>query len=240
VAIGQTFLTAEWRSLVFLNYEVDSNLLRPFVPRGTELDFWSGMTFLSLVGFRFLNTKICGLRVPFHSDFNEVNLRFYVVRKVGLETRRGVVFIREIVPRRAIAFIAGAFYHEKYVALPMSHATVPTCGSAFSIHYRWKPQNLWNAIQLESEGEFQEVEPGSEQKFITEHYWGYSSQPNGGSTEYEVVHPSWRTCLAKKAEFSGEVEELFGRQFAAVLQQPPTSAFLAEGSPVGVMFGRRF
>ena len=108
VAAGQEriFLKAEWRYLAMLNYEVDPALVAAYVPPGTELDRFDGKAFISLVGFLFLNTKILGISVPFHRNFDEVNLRFYVRRSVDGVVKRGVVFIREIVPRRAIAAVA--------------------------------------------------------------------------------------------------------------------------------------
>ena len=121
VTSDRIFLTAEWRNLAMLNYEVDAGLLLPFVRAGTELDRWNGKVFVSLVGFRFLKTRVLDIAVPFHTNFDEVNLRFYVRRQIGDEFRRGVVFIREIVPRWAIAFVARTFYNENYVALPMAH-----------------------------------------------------------------------------------------------------------------------
>ena len=134
----KVFLTAEWRSLAMLNYGVEANLLLPFVPAGTELDRWNGKVFVSLVGFRFLKTRILGLTIPFHANFDEVNLRFYVRRKQGEEIRRGVVFIREIVPRRAIAFAARTFYNENYIALSMSHEIHSVGDSGMTAAYRWK------------------------------------------------------------------------------------------------------
>ncbi|HKD03053.1 MAG TPA: DUF2071 domain-containing protein, partial [Terriglobales bacterium] len=115
------FLKADWRNLAMLNYEVEPSVLAAFVPAGTELDRWNGRLFVSLVGFRFLRTRVWGLPIPLHCNFDEVNLRFYVRRMEGSEIRRGVVFIREIVPRRAIATVARNLYGERYVALPMRH-----------------------------------------------------------------------------------------------------------------------
>ena len=114
----QPFLTANWRYLAILNYTVDPRLLAPFVPLGTEIDFENGETFLSVVGFLFLDTRLLGLPIPLYRDFEEVNLRFYVRRKSADTWRRGVVFIRELVPRRAIALIARACYGENYLAGP--------------------------------------------------------------------------------------------------------------------------
>src|SRR5271169_1126489 len=235
---GGVFLTAEWRYLVMLNYEVDASLLRPFVPAGTELDCWNGQVFISLVGFQFLKTKLCGfLPVPMHSNFDEVNLRFYVRRQTGDEVRRGVVFIREMVPRRAIAFVARTFYHENYVALPMAHE-IRTVGDGLEVAYRRRSEKRWSTISLETKGNSELPGDGSREQFITEHYWGYAAQPDGGCVEYRVAHPSWRVWQARQSAFEGDAEKIYGRDIAAALRGEPQSAFLAEGSPVSVMRGR--
>lgn len=238
VPADRVFLTAEWRYLAMLNYEVDAKLLGKFVPCGTELDRFEGRVFLSLVGFRFLNTRVLGIPIPFHCNFDEVNLRFYVRRQVGNEVRRGVVFIREIVPRWAIAMVARAFYNEQYVALPMRHEIRPNDGT-LAANYQWRSAGAWASMRVEVAGEPQRSREGSEEQFITEHYWGYAAQRNGPTVEYQVTHPSWRVWAANRANFSGEVEGLYGREFAAVLRQTPRSAFLAEGSPIAVLRGRR-
>ena len=235
---GGVFLTAEWRYLVMLNYQVDASLLLPFVPAGTELDRWNDQVFVSLVGFQFLKTKLCGfLPVPMHSNFDEVNLRFYVRRQTRDEVRRGVVFIREVVPRRAIAFVARTFYNENYVALPMAHE-IRTVGNSLKVAYRWRSENRWSTISLETEGNSELPGEGSMEQFITEHYWGYAAQPGGGCVEYRVAHPAWRVWQARQSAFEGDAEKFYGRDIAAALRGEPQFAFLAEGSPVSVMRGR--
>ena len=239
VSAESVFLTAEWQYLAMLNYEVDPRLLLPFVPDGTELDRWNGKVFASLVGFRFLKTRLFGfLPIPFHSDFDEVNLRFYVRRIVGNEVRRGVVFIREVVPRRAIAFVARTFYNEKYVALPMTHE-ICAVGGNLRIAYRWRSGNRGNEIAFETAGDSKLPVEGSVEQFITEHYWGYSAQTGGGCMEYRVEHPSWKFRQVQQSAFSGDAEELYGIELASALREKPVSAFLAEGSAVSVMKGRR-
>jgi uncharacterized protein YqjF (DUF2071 family) len=236
---GRIFLTAEWRDLVLLNYEVDPDLLRPYIPRGTELDYWNSKAFISLVGFRFVNTKVFGVRIPFHSNFTEVNLRFYVRRHEQGEVRRGVVFIREIVPRRAIAFVARILYNENYIALPMAHELRNGKDGSISASYRWRSGGHWSEMRFESQGNPEPLRNLSEEQFITEHYWGYAAQRDRGCVEYHVVHPSWNVWRAQHAEFIGDAEQLYGAAFAAVLSNKPSSAFLADGSPVTVTRGRR-
>jgi uncharacterized protein YqjF (DUF2071 family) len=238
--VNQTgkFLTAEWRDVVLLNYEVEPALLRRFVPAGTELDFWNGKTFVSLVGFRFLKTRVLGVPIPFHRDFEEVNLRLYVSRREGGELRRGVTFIREIVPRRAVATIARTVYNENYVALPMSHQ-IHRNGAALEAEYAWRQRTGWSKIRLTTAGHPVLPIQGSEEEFIAEHYWGYAAQRDGGCLEYRVDHPSWKVWTALEAEFSGDVRELYGPEFATILKGKPASAFLADGSEVTVFKGRR-
>lgn len=223
-----------------LNYEVDASLLLPYVPAGTELDHWDNKIFVSLVGFRFLKTNLFGLLpIPGHSNFEEVNLRFYVRRQAGSETRRGVVFIREVVPRRAIAWVARTFYNENYVALPMAHEIRSVNHSDLQVAYRWRSRAAWNEIKLETEGHPELPRENSVEQFITEHYWGYAAQPGGGCVEYRVTHPAWRVWQVRRSEFDGDGVNPHGKDLAAVLRTKPHSAFLAEGSPVTVMSGRR-
>jgi uncharacterized protein len=237
--MSSVFLTAEWRDLIMLNYEINASLLRPFVPAGTELDRWQERLFLSLVGFRFLNTKVFGIPFPFHRNFEEVNLRFYVRRQEGQEVRRGVVFIREIVPRWAIATAARAFYNENYVDRPMSHRIDCANGTCLAAEYSWKSRSHWNRLRVAAKGAPLVPDAGSQQQFIAEHYWGYAAQRDGSCVEYRVDHPPWRVWSAHDAAFEGNAEDMYGPAISGELSKKPVSAFLAEGSKVIVYSGRR-
>jgi uncharacterized protein YqjF (DUF2071 family) len=217
-----------------LNYEIDPDIIRPLVPAGTELDFFAGRTYVSLVGFMFLDTKVKGLGIPFHRDFEEVNLRFYVRRQVDGETRRGVVFVKELVPRAAIAWVARTVYGERYLALPMRHQI-----SKQSVEYSWRFENKWNSFRLNFGGPASLPEPGSEEQFITEHYWGYATQRDGTTVEYQVTHPAWKVWRATGSETDISAAALYGEQFTEALTAKPSSAFLAEGSAVTVHAGQR-
>jgi uncharacterized protein YqjF (DUF2071 family) len=237
VPAGPRFLTAAWRTLVMLNWQVDPAILHPYVPRGTELDAWEGKTFVSAVGFLFLGTRVLGVPVPFHRDFEEVNLRFYVGREGPEGWRRGVCFIREIVPKWAVAFLARAVYNERYVALPMRHCVEPP--PAGLAEYAWKHGGRWNSLHARFSGTPRLLAAGSEEEFITEHYWGYAAQRDGGTVEYRVEHPSWRVWVADEAALDANVAALYGPQFTGPLAAPPSSAFVADGSPVIVRRARR-
>ena len=234
------FLTARWRHLAMLNYEVPPEILAPLVPRGTELDSWQGKTFVSMVGFLFLDTRVRGLAIPGHRDFEEVNLRFYVRRRAEDGWRRGVVFVKEIVPRLAIAATARLLYGEKYVALPMRHSiTGDSSRGGMHVLYGWRHRGRWNGIDAMVSGTPREAAPGSEEELITEHYWGYSSLRGGGSAEYRVEHPRWRVWPLQRPVLDCDVAALYGKPFGDPLRAAPSSAFLADGSEVAVYPGRR-
>jgi uncharacterized protein len=240
MAERRVFLSAEWRDLVMLNYEVEPGILRQYVPRGVELDAFAGRTFVSLVGFRFLRTKLYGfLAVPFHRNFDEVNLRFYVRRReAGGEIRRGVVFVRELVPRAAIAGLARLMYGEKYDACPIEHR-IERSADAISAEYEWKWRGERFRLCAQARGEPARVAEGCLENFITEHYWGYSAKSASETIEYRVSHEPWRVWVTMDARFEGDGEALYGAGFGEILRGTPDSVLIAEGSPVLVHTGRR-
>ncbi len=236
------FLTAEWRHLAMINYEIDPAILQPLVPRGTELDSWQGKTFVSEVGFLFLDTRVMGVAIPFHQNFEEINLRFYVRRKAEDGWRRGVVFVKEIVPRLAIATVAKVVYNENYVARRMWHGTdlgEASFTKSGLVEYGWMEKSGRNFLRVRTTGKAEMLVAGSEEEFITEHYWGYAAQRDGGTVEYQVEHPSWRVWQVSETEFECDVEQVYGPQFCETLRSKPSSAFVADGSPIIVRKGVR-
>ena len=230
------FLTAEWVNLVMLNYAVDPSLLNNFIPSGTELDAFGGQTYVSLIGFEFNRTRLAGIAIPFHGSFEEVNLRFYVRRG----SKRGVVFIRELVPRRAVAAVARFAFGENYVCAPMAHVVCANAANgSISAEYSWGSSAKLCTMQIETVAPAFLPAENSLSQFITEHYWGYAAQRDGGCLEYEVQHPRWNVREGKTASFSGDAARYYGADFARVLRRPPDSAFLADGSVVTVFKGTR-
>jgi uncharacterized protein YqjF (DUF2071 family) len=225
-----------------LNYRVDPALLAPHLPAGTVLDERAGSHFVSVVGFRFLRTRVLGVPIPLHRDFEEVNLRFYVRREVCGDVRRGVVFIRELVPRAAIAMVARAAYEEPYLALPMRHRISWRAGTTDPtlVEYGWRSRRGWSRLAVVPRGTASPVVRGSDEEFIVEHYWGYTRRRHGGSAEYRVEHPPWRCWTVSDASLEGPLADVYPDAFAALLASPPHSAFLAEGSEVRVFHPTRF
>lgn len=230
--IQRPFLTANWRYLAIVNYRVDPALLAKHIPPQVELDYYQGEAFISLVAFLFLDTRVLGVPVPGHRDFEEVNLRFYVRRKSADTWRRGVCFVREIVPRRAIAAVARVFYGEPYLALPMKSDVIHRDGQV-QVEYSWRRGKKWETISMSAMGDPVISAAGSHEEFITEQYWGYT-KTRAGCSEYRVEHPRWRIWPASSAALQVDVGALYGEKFVEPLSARPVSQFIAEGSHVQV------
>lgn len=227
-----SFLNAEWRKLVLINYQVDPKLLEPYLPQGTEIDLWEKKCFLSLVGFMFVNTRLLGVKIPYHVNFEEVNLRFYV-KPLYDTSKRGVVFIKEIVPRWALTFIANTFYREHYQTLPMRHQWSNERKKQ-QIEYAWKIQNSWQRILIDAEKQAIPIDPESETAFITEHYWGYTKVNEHRTFEYQVTHPVWEHYPVLDHQIQVDFGLTYGEEFAFLNHLDPASIMLAEGSEITV------
>lgn len=228
-----SFLTAEWKDLALINYEIDAKTLEKYVPKGTELDLWNNKCYVSLVGFMFKQTEVLNVKIPFHIDFEEVNLRFYVKRFENGEWKRGVVFIKEIVPKPAITFIANILYNEHYQTNKMRHSVTENDTSTTFV-YQWKNNNKWNSIQLETNSNQTEIELNSEAEFITEHYFGYTKYNENTTFEYEVTHPRWQQLEVINCKIDVDFENNYGKDFSFLQDLKPFSTFLAIGSKITV------
>lgn len=232
-----TFLSAEWRNLLMANYKIDPHILQQYLPCYTELDDFNGVHYVSLVGFLFTNTRVRGIAFPFHQTFEEVNLRFYVRYKEEAEWKRGVVFLKELVPKRMITFVANTLYKENYATCPMRH--VWETGKDLKVEYYWKVKNDWNYIKAIAAKNPTPLIEGSKEAFITEHYWGYTFINESSTGVYQVAHPKWRIHEVKEYAIHCNTAVLYGPGFVEALSQKPKSVFLAEGSPIQVMKGGR-
>ncbi|MEO5890474.1 MAG: DUF2071 domain-containing protein [Ferruginibacter sp.] len=231
------FLTAEWKNLIMANYIVDPAVLLPYQPGKTELDMYDGKSFVSLVGFMFANTRLLGYKIPFHINFEEVNLRFYVRYNDDGEWKRGTVFIKEIVPRRAISFVANTLYNEKYATMPMKHFRQET-NDEINLGYHWKYKSSWNRIEAVTEKNASAMQPGSVEEFIAEHYWGYSKYNENTTFEYAVQHPAWKVYPVKSYTIDCDFNALYGNSFSLLQTTKPDSVFVAEGSAVSILHKR--
>ena len=231
------FLTADWRHLVMLNYEVDPAVLAPYVREGLTLDSFDGQYFASVVGFLFDRTRVLGWPVPLHRRFPEVNLRFYVRRSTPQGDRRGVMFIKELVPRLAVSCVARWFYRENYQTLPMRWSAGGNGhlnGHPRWTEYAWRYDKCWNTLRASVSGEPTVPISGSLAAFIVEHYWGYGRSAQGTAVEFRVDHPPWRIWRTTETKLECDAVRLYGPQWGRILSRPADSALVAEGSAVTV------
>lgn len=225
------FLTAEWRNLVMMNYVVPEDILLPYLPKGVELDHFEGKCYVSFVAFHFLHTKVKGIGFPFHRNFEEINLRFYVKYKENGTYKRGVVFISELVPKRMISWIAKLIYQEQYDYTPISSSVIET--DKRSLDFNWgKHQNY--TLTVETGIKSEPIEAGSKEEFIFEHYWGYTGLSNNRTGEYRVAHPRWNVYPVTDYKTTADFALMYGDQFSFLNSTEPDSVFVAEGSAVSV------
>ncbi len=234
----RTFLNAQWRKLVMANYAVNPEILKKYVPFETEPDFWNGACYISVVGFMFVDTRMLGIRIPLHINFEEINLRFYVKYRHSEGYKRGVVFIKEIVPRPALTFVANTLYGENYETLPTRHNWQET-GKTLTVEYGWKKNGRWNSLKAIAQSEAVDIAPGSEEEFITEHFWGYTKISDTATSEYEVSHPRWQIYPVQDYTIDVDFKDVYGPDFAFLQDEKPLSVYLAEGSGIKVMQGAR-
>ncbi|MEZ4973095.1 MAG: DUF2071 domain-containing protein [Cyclobacteriaceae bacterium] len=233
----KTFLQAEWRKLAMANYSVDKKLLDKYLPPKTEIDLWNDVCYVSLVGFMFQDTKVKGLKIPFHTNFEEVNLRFYVRYNDNGEWKRGVVFIKEIVPKPALTFVANTVYKENYETMPMSHSWA-TSDENLTVEYKWK-KGRWNSLKVVANKKATLIGNDSEEEFITQHYWGYTKISNERTSEYGVEHPKWEVYQTKDYSIDVDFADIYGQEFNFLTLGKPKSVLLAEGSEIRVKDGRQ-
>jgi len=233
----KAFLTAEWNNLIMANYIIDPSLLLPYLPNKTELDVYNGNVYVSLIGFMFENTRLLGIKIPFHVNFEEVNLRFYVRYFEKGMWKRGAVFIKEIVPKPAISFIANTLYNEKYSTMRMKHF-LKESNEEIQLGYHWKHKNKWNRIEAITQNKTVPMIPGSEEEFIAEHYWGYSRYNDTTTVEYAVQHPRWEVYPVKEYTIDCDFNALYGNHFAMLQTATPNSVFVAKGSAISILHKR--
>jgi uncharacterized protein len=233
----ETFLSARWENLIMANYEVNPNLLKPYLPKGVELDFFENKAYVSLVGFMFKQTSLFHIPIPLLGTFEEINLRFYVKRVEGNNIKRGVVFINETVPYKLVAWLANKLYKEHYIAIPTKNKIVSSAISK-NIKYEWKINNKWNHIAVNTDNENEQMLSNSVEEFIFEHYYGYTKISSQVSQEYKVNHPRWEVNKVNDYSIECDFTSMYGNDFAILNKQKPNSVIVAEGSLVTVNWKR--
>jgi uncharacterized protein YqjF (DUF2071 family) len=223
------FLTCAWRNLFLATYAVPPELLEPLLPRGLELDTRSGTAFVSLVVFQFLKTRVLGVPLIGHQDFPELNLRFYV--RHGEE--RGVVFVKEIVAHRLIAWSARALYNEPYCVAPLKCFCRDEENDR-TMEYRLAWGGREHLLQVRGRKPACLPTETSDEHFFKEHRWGFGRTRRGQTVRYEVTHPLWEVFPVDSYQIELDWGEVYGPQWKMLNWATPLSTVFAVGSQVAV------
>jgi uncharacterized protein YqjF (DUF2071 family) len=232
-----TFLSARWENLIMANYEVTPDVLKPYLPKGVELDLYNNKAYVSLVGFMFKQTSLFNIPIPFLGTFEEINLRFYVKRIEKDSIKRGVVFINETVPYKSVAWLANKLYKEHYISIPPKNK-IESNDTTHNIQYQWKINKAWNHITVSTTKENEPMLPESIEEFIFEHYYGYTKINKEVSQEYEVKHPRWFVNKVISHSIHCDFTSMYGNSFGSLNNSQPDSVIHAQGSPVMVKWKR--
>ena len=233
----ETFLSARWENLIMANYAVNPEVLKKYIPNGVELDLYHEKAYVSLVGFMFKRTSLFNIPIPFLGTFEEINLRFYVKRVEGDTIKRGVVFINETVPYKVVAWLANKLYKEHYMAIPTKNS-IDIGNPAKKIRYEWKINSAWNHLEVNAAVENNNMEAGSIEEFIFEHYYGYTKINDHVSQEYKVNHPRWQVNKVTDYSIHCDFTSMYGNDFTFLSDQQPDSVIIAGGSAVTVKWKR--
>ena len=233
-----TPLTAEWRHLLFLNYEISPELVIPYLPAHTELDLWHDQLYCSVVGLMFLDTAVFGIPDPLHQKYEQVNLRFYVRRRVDNGWNHGVVFIKEIVPASLVTVAARVLFNERYVTMDTTHRLEEDAGELREgswVEYGWRKKEEWNRVSARVASEIRMPEEDSRELFAMHRLFNYSKRLDGSTTETKLEHPVWGIRKVKDARLDCDIAAIYGEAFVEYLSAPPAFAFVANGSHISIL-----
>ena len=231
------FLKANWENIIMVNYEIDPAILMPFLPAGVELDLFRGKAYISLVGFMFKKTKLFNIPIPKLGTFEEINLRFYVIQKQDGVTKCGVVFINETIPYKIVAWMANKLYKEHYTVVPTKHV-ISKDSQNQKTQFEWQLDKKWNSIYIESSLSSNKMQPDSLEKFIYEHYYGYTKTSDKRTEQYRIHHPSWEIHDVVNYKIDCDFKAMYGDSFSVLSEAKPDAVFIAKGSSVAIEWKR--
>ena len=228
-------MRARFSELVALNFSIDPAILQPLVPRGLELDFFKDETYVSLIAMMLRDVRVFGFPIHIASGFEEINLRFYVRRRVGDSYRKGACFLKDYVSGAAAAWVLGRIFKAEFGRLKLKHKNSgfdPKEENAIpEVDYQWKVDDHMNRVRVKAREKVQRMGADTKVGFILNHNNEYSCR-NGKTLEYAMARPQWVVWNAAQANFTCDVRKLFGPEFEKPLSRRPASVFVTSGSEV--------
>jgi len=236
---SKPLMKAKFTELVALNFSVDPSILEPRLPKGVELHFYGNETYVSLVAMMLRNVRVYNVPITIAKMVGEFNLRFYVRRKVGEnQYKNGSCFIKDYVSSWAASWALEKLFKAEFGRIRMKWAHARFDGDEEgrppSADYRWQVDgDRWNRIRVLARERVAKTGRDTKVGFILNHSFIYSKRGNK-TLEYPVTRPAWSIWNAGQANFTCDVERLFGPEFVKPLAKRPASVFVANGSEVVV------
>jgi hypothetical protein len=223
-------MTASWKRLINMTYAVSPELLLPHVPAGVTLDCIDGKAFVGLVPFSFENVTMNRLRIPFHQSFPEINLRFYVKHRLG----RGVVFLRECAPKRAVVWLARKKYNEPYCCKKMKEKVRMFTDGTFSVAHSLWSNGIKNTVEVTARTTPVFPDKNSSAHYFKELELGFGIAHNKQTMLYRIHHPEWEVFPVVSYALNMNFGAVFGEKWAFLSAEKPLDVSLVKGSAVTV------
>ncbi len=227
-------IKAKFSEMVAVNFQIDQRILQPLVPKGLELDFFNGETYVSLIAMMLRNVKAWGLPFSIIPSSPELSLRFYVRRPGDGESAKGTCLIKDYISGSTAAWYLESQFKSDFSKLKMKYKN-----SGFGEHetpeveYQWKVDDHWNKLRVRARSRIHKTERASKVGFILDHFT-YFGTYKGRTLAYRVERPTWNIWDAAQANFTCDVKRLFGDAFVKPLSKRPASVFVTAGSPVTI------
>jgi len=234
------FLSGHFDHIVLFNYAVAPEFLAPYLPAHTELDLHDCRYFCSLVGVRCLDLHTHGMPLWPFRNYAQVNLRFYVCRQIDApHWRHGVVFIKQLIPHRLVAWTARRLFNERTETQRVTALVEATAEGTEQVEYRWPFQGEHCRLKTSFRPQPPCAAPEQQRLFFVERHWGYAAQRDGSTLEYRFDHPPWQVYRPLDMTSSVSVGDFFGPPFTELFRSPPDSILACRGSAVSLARGHR-
>lgn len=106
-------------------------------------------------------------------------------------------------------------------------------GGTPQVEYQWKVDDHWNKLRVRARSRIKNTGKDTKVGFVLDHPTQYVSNDRK-TLEYKVERPKWNVWDAAQANFTCDVQHLFGKEFVHALAKRPASVFLTNGSDVSI------
>ena len=177
-----------WHDLLFANWPVPADVLRPLIPPGLKVDTLDGEAWISIVPFRMTGVLPRGVpAMPGLSAFAELNVRTYVTT----EDKPGVWFFSLDAAQRIAVWVARRTFY-----LPYYYARMSARYEGDAVHYTSDRRGHRDTPacfigNYRPTGEVFSAREGTIEHWLTSRYCLYSADRRGRIWRGEIDHAPW-------------------------------------------------